>query len=48
MDGLRNFSELDRQRDYAAFVTLMKSIEDIKTSDRTFRKLWFKKEACHG
>ena len=48
LDGLRSFSDLDRQRDYAAFVTLMKSIEDIKTSDRTFRKLWFKKEACHG
>ncbi|MBO4484835.1 MAG: glycosyltransferase family 8 protein [Lachnospiraceae bacterium] len=46
--SLDNYSELDRKRDYETFVSLMKSIEDIKLSDRTFRKLWFKQEVCNG
>ena len=47
-ESLDNYSELDRQRDYETFMSLMKSIEDIKLSDRTFRKLWFKQEVCNG
>ena len=46
--SLDNYSALDRQRDYETFMSLMKSIEDIKLSDRTFRKLWFKQEVCNG
>lgn len=46
--SLDNYSALDRQRDYETFMSLMKSIEEIKLSDRTFRKLWFKQEVCNG
>ncbi len=42
---LENFGEDDRQRDLAAFSELVKGIEAIYNSDRTFRKLWFKKDA---
>ena len=42
---LENFSEADRQRDLAAFSELVKGIEAIYSSDRTFRKMWFKKDA---
>ena len=45
---LENYSELDRQKDLESFVSLMGAIEGIKHSDRTFRKLWFKREVCHG
>ena len=48
VDSLNSYSDLDRQRDWASFTELMKSIEDIKKSDRTFRKLWFGREVCHG
>ena len=48
VDSLNNYSELDRKRDREAFLALMGAIEGIKRSDRTFRKLWFKKEVCHG
>lgn len=48
LDSLRNYSDADRQRDYEGFAALMGSIEAIKRSDRTFRKLWFKREVCHG
>ena len=47
-DGLKNFSDLDKKRDRDAFAELVKSIEAIKGSDRTFRKLWFGKEARRG
>ncbi|MBR6915286.1 MAG: glycosyltransferase family 8 protein [Clostridia bacterium] len=42
--GLRGYSDEDRARDRAAFGELVRSIEEIKNSDRTFRKLWFKRE----
>ena len=48
IDGLRNFSESDRQRDRDAFAELVKSIEDIKKSERTFCKLWFQHEVSRG
>ena len=48
VDSLNNYSELDRKHDREAFLALMDAIEGIKRSDRTFRKLWFKKEVCHG
>ncbi len=44
-DGLRNYSDEDKMRDRLAFEGLVKSIEGIKDSDRTFRKLWFGREA---
>ncbi len=47
LDGFNNFSERDMERDRAAFSELVKSIENIYNSDRTFRKLWFKKEVSH-
>ena len=48
LEGFNSFSDADRERDRAAFGELVKSIEAIKSSDRTFRKLWFKKEVQHG
>ena len=47
VNGLRSFSELDRGRDRAAFTELVRSIEAIRSSDRTFRKLWFAQGACY-
>lgn len=47
-ETLNNYSDADRKRDYDSFLELLGSIEKIKTSDRTFRKLWFKNEVCHG
>lgn len=47
-DGFNNYSDADRQRDGEAFAALVKSIEEIKKSERTFRKLWFKREVSHG
>ena len=44
-DGLKNYSDEDKMRDRLAFEGLVKSIEGIKDSDRTFRKLWFGREA---
>ena len=38
-----NFSEDDKRKDYQSFLDIVKGIEKIKESDRTFRKLWFKK-----
>ena len=46
--GLDNYSEADRLRDREAFAALVESIENIKDSERTFRKLWFKREVCHA
>lgn len=48
LDGLNNYSDEDRMRDRQVFEELVKSIEGIKKSDRTFRKLWFKREVSHG
>ncbi|MBO4324747.1 MAG: glycosyltransferase family 8 protein [Lachnospiraceae bacterium] len=46
--SLNSYSDLDRQRDRESLIELMGAIEGIKLSDRTFRKLWFNKEACNG
>ena len=46
--GLKNYSDADRQRDREAFDALVKSIEDIYGSERTFKKLWFGKEAAYA
>ncbi|MBR3416637.1 MAG: glycosyltransferase family 8 protein [Clostridia bacterium] len=47
-EGLKNYSDADRQRDREAFDALVKSIEDIYGSERTFKKLWFGKEAAYA
>ena len=47
-ESLDNYSDADRQRDYESFKSLLESIEDIKKSERTFRKLWFHGEVCNG
>ena len=47
-EGLRNYSDADRQRDRASFEALVKSIEDIYGSEKTFKKLWFGKEAAYA
>ncbi len=47
-EGLENYSDADRERDRTAFGELVKSIEEIYKSERTFRKLWFKKEVSHA
>ena len=48
LDSLNSYSDLDRQHDREAFQAILGAIEGIKRSDRTFRKLWFKNEVCHG
>lgn len=48
VESLNNYSDLDRQRDRESMISLKGAIEGIKRSDRTFRKLWFKREVCHG
>ncbi len=47
-EGLKNYTDADKMRDKQAFEGLVKSIEEIKNSDRTFRKLWFGKEVCYA
>ena len=47
-EGLKNYSDADRQRDRDAFEALVESIEGIYDSDRTFKKLWFGKEAAYA
>ena len=42
------YTDAEKMRDRRAFEELVKSIEEIKNSDRTFRKLWFKKEVCYA
>lgn len=46
--GLRNYSEQDMLRDRMEFEEIVKGIEQIKNSERTFRKLWFKREVSHA
>ena len=50
-DALRrefnNYSDADRQRDRDGFMAIVRGIEEIRKSDRTFRKLWFKREVSH-
>lgn len=47
-EGLKNYGEADRRRDMESFASIVEGIENIKESDRTFRKLWFEREACHA
>ena len=47
-DGLKNYSDEDKMRDRIAFEGIVKGIEQIKHSDRTFRKLWFGGEALRA
>jgi len=43
LNEFNNFSDEDKQRDYQMFMNLVESIEKIKTSERTIKKLWFDK-----
>jgi len=43
LNEFNNFTEEDRKRDYQMFMNLLDSIEKIKTSERTIKKLWFSK-----
>lgn len=43
LNEFNNFSDEDRQRDYQMFMNLLDSIEKIKSSERTIKKLWFDK-----
>ena len=43
LNEFNNFSEEDKKRDYQMFLNLLDSIEKIKTSERTIKKLWFDK-----
>ena len=43
LNEFNNFSEEDKKRDYQMFMNLLDSIEKIKTSERTIKKLWFSK-----
>lgn len=45
LQGLKNYSEEDRKKSEEMFSNLVKAIEQIKLSDRTFKKLWFDKKA---
>lgn len=47
LDEFNNYSDADRQRDRDGFMEIVRSIEEIKKSERTFRKLWFKGEMSH-
>lgn len=38
-----NYTNADRERDAAAFMNIVKGIENMYHSERTFKKLWFKK-----
>ena len=38
-----NFSEEDKEKDRLAFISLLDSIEKIKSSEKTIKKLWFDK-----
>ena len=43
LNEFKNYSDEDKKRDYESFLNIVKGIENIKRSDRTFKKLWFKK-----
>ncbi|MCR4720367.1 MAG: glycosyltransferase family 8 protein [Lachnospiraceae bacterium] len=46
LESLNNYSDADKQRDYEGFTALLKSIDEIYKSDRTFRKLWFRRKSA--
>jgi len=47
-EGLKNYSDDDKMRDRESFEDILRAIEQIKHSDRTFRKLWFGREAIRA
>lgn len=48
LDGLKNYSETDKMRDREMFLNIVKSIEGIQNSERTFKKLWFDHEVKYA
>ncbi len=47
-EGFKNYSDADRQRDRDGFEQIVRGIEEIYNSERTFKKLWFDKEAAYA
>lgn len=45
LQGFKNYTEEDRRKSQEMFAGLLQAIENIKHSDRTFKKLWFDKKA---
>ena len=45
LQGFKNYSEEDKKKGEEFFAGLVKAIEQMKKSDRTFKKLWFDKKA---
>ena len=43
LDEFNNYSDEDKKRDQESFIEIMNGIEKIKHSEKTFKKLWFKK-----
>lgn len=43
-----NYTDADRQRDRESFSNIVKGIEQMYHSERTFRKLWFNKRENYG
>ena len=39
----KNYSDSDKQKDYQMFLNIMAGIERLKSSEKTFKKLWFDK-----
>lgn len=44
LNEFHNYSDADKERDNQMFMNLMAGIENIKKSERTFKKLWFDKQ----
>ena len=43
LSEFRNYSDADKKKDYDMFRDLLDGIEKLKTSQKTFKKLWFDK-----
>jgi len=43
LNELNNYSDADKERDRQMFLGIVEGIERMKTSERTFKKLWFDK-----
>ncbi len=43
LDNLKSYTDEDQQKDYQMFLNLLKGIEQVSKSERTFKKLWFDK-----
>lgn len=44
LNEFNNYSDEDKKRDFDMFQSLLVSIEKIKSSEKTFKKLWFDKQ----